>query len=85
MNPIRAACLKEAANIWRDQPSLGMLETANEVRVNIRGQRDSGFKKLPGSEIISKWLVEAIELGELKGPIDDPRFHKPSKARLAQR
>ena len=81
MNPVRRACLQEAAKIWLDQPSLGMLETANEVRVGIRGQRDLGLKELPGVEAIRKWLIEAIAAGELNGPIDDPRRAQVSRSR----
>jgi hypothetical protein len=90
MNPVRKACLEEAARLWLDQPSLGLLETANEVRVGIRGQRglsgpssQSGphSKELPGVDAIRKWLVDAIASGEMTGPIDDLRRNKATRSR----
>jgi hypothetical protein len=81
MKPARKACLEEAVKIWQDQPSLGMLETVNEVRVAIRGSREIVAKDLPGVEAIRKWLVEAIENGELRGPADDGRRNKAARVR----
>jgi hypothetical protein len=81
MNPVRKACLEEAIKIWQDQPSLGMLETINEVRVAIRGSRMINVKDLPGVEAIRKWLLDAIETGELIGPADDGRRNKAARSR----
>jgi hypothetical protein len=81
MKPVRKACLEEAVKIWQDQPSLGMLETVNEVRVAVRGNRTINVKDLPGVEAIRKWLTDAIESGELLGPADDGRRNKAAKAR----
>ncbi len=81
MNPVRKACLQEATKIWLDQPSLGMLETANEVRVGIRGQRDLDLKELPGVEAIRKWLIDAIAAGEINGPIENLRRNKATRSR----
>jgi hypothetical protein len=81
MKPARKACLEEAVKIWQDQPSLGMLETVNEVRVAIRGSRTVNMKDLPGVEGIRKWLTDAIESGELVGPADDGRRNKAAKIR----
>jgi hypothetical protein len=81
MNPVRKACLEEAVKIWQDQPSLGMLETINEVRVAIRGSRTINVKDLPGVEAIRKWLLDAIETGELIGPADDGRRNKAARSR----
>jgi hypothetical protein len=81
MNPVRKACLEEAVKIWQDQPSLGMLETINEVRVAIRGSRMINVKDLPGVEAIRKWLLDAIETGELIGPADDGRRNKAARSR----
>jgi hypothetical protein len=80
VNPVRKACLQEAAKIWLDQPSLGLLETANEVRVGIRGQRAQP-KELPGVDAIRKWLVDAIAAGEIAGPTDDPGRSKATRSR----
>jgi hypothetical protein len=68
MNPIRKTCIDEAVKIWVDQPSLGMLETANEIRVNIRGSRAHNFKDVPGAEAIRQWLAEEIANGNIAGP-----------------
>jgi hypothetical protein len=81
MKPARKACLEEAVKIWQDQPSLGMLETVNEVRVAIRGSRTINVKDIPGIEAIRKWLLEAIESGELIGPADDGRRNKAARTR----
>ncbi len=81
MNPVRKACLEEAIKIWQDQPSLGMLETINEVRVAIRGSRTINGKDLPGVEAIRKCLLDAIETGELIGPADDGRRNKAARSR----
>jgi hypothetical protein len=81
MKPVRKACLDEAVKIWQDQPSLGMLETVNEVRVAIRGSRTISSKDVPGIDAIRKWLVEAIESGELVGPADDGRRNKAARLR----
>jgi hypothetical protein len=81
MNPVRKACLEEAVKIWQDQPSLGMLETINEVRVAIRGSRTINVKDLPGVEAIRKWLLDAIETGELIGPAADGRRNKAARSR----
>ncbi len=81
MNPVRKACLDEAVKIWQDQPSLGMLETINEVRVAIRGSRTISVKDLPGVEAIRKWLQDAIETGELIGPAGDGRRNKAARFR----
>jgi hypothetical protein len=81
VNPVRKACLEEAAKLWADQPSLGMLETANEVRVIVRGRRDLPAKELPGVESIRKWLADAIAAGEMAGPQDDGRRSQTSRSR----
>ena len=81
MKPARKACLEEAVKIWQDQPSLGMLETVNEVRVAIRGSRSIDVKDLPGVEGIRKWLEDAIESGELVGPANDGRRNKAARTR----
>lgn len=81
MNPVRKACLEEAVKVWQDQPSLGMLETINEVRVAIRGSRTISVKDLPGVDAIRKWLLDAIETGELVGPADDGRRNKAARSR----
>lgn len=79
MNPVRKACLTEAAKIWQDQPSLGMLETVNEVRVALRGYREWTSKDLPGIDAIRNWLTDAIAAGELSGPNEGPRRSKGKK------
>lgn len=81
MNPVRNACLEEAIRLWADQPSLGLLETANEVRVSVRGRRDLAIKSLPGVEVIQTWLTEAIAAGDISGPKDDPRRGKGTRSR----
>jgi hypothetical protein len=81
MNPVRKACLHEANKIWLDQPSLGMLETINEVRVAIRGNRNYAFKELPGTEAVRQWLLDAIAAGEMVGPSAEPRRVKANKSR----
>lgn len=68
MNPNRKACLDAAARIWRDQPTLGVFEAANEVRVLVRAARDPSLREVPGVEAIRRWLSEAIEAGEITGP-----------------
>lgn len=81
MNPVRKACLDEAAKLWADQPSLGMLETANEVRVTVRSRRDLPAKELPGVEAVRKWLTDAVAAGEISGPQDDGRRSQTSRSR----
>lgn len=81
MNPVRKACLDEATRLWLDQPSLGLLETANEVRVAVRGRRDPDIKAVPGVEVIQTWLTEAIAAGEISGPIEDARRSKGTRSR----
>jgi hypothetical protein len=76
MSPIRKACVNEAVQIWLDQPSLGLLEIANEIRVNLRGTRSHEFKVIPGAEAIRQWLQEAISAGEIVGPMDAPTARK---------
>ena len=73
MNPARKACLDAARQLWQDQPSLGLLETANEVRVVVRARRDPAIREVPGVEAIRKWRADAIEAGELAGPQEPPR------------
>jgi hypothetical protein len=73
MNPIRKACLAQAATLWKEQPSLGMLETVNEVRVALRDDRSISAKDLPKAEAIKRWLSEAIEAGDMRGPSDTLR------------
>lgn len=68
MNPARKACLQAAAKIWLEQPSLGLLEACNEVRVAVRAARDPAVKEIPGLEAIRKWLADAIAAGEIGGP-----------------
>jgi hypothetical protein len=68
MNPARKACLTAAGRIWAEQPSLGLLEAANEVRVAVRALRDPAVREVPGIDSIRKWLEDAIAAGELGGP-----------------
>ena len=81
MNPIRKFCIEQAALIWKDQPSLGMLETINEVRVALRGNRQLGAKTAPGAEVLTQWFNEAIAAGELAGPGNSPRGGRLTRAR----
>lgn len=81
MNPIRKICLAQARLLWQDQPSLGMLETVNEVRVALRAQREVANKDIPGVESLRQWLTLAIEAGELRGPSDIPRNGRSNKGR----
>lgn len=81
MNPARKACLEAAARLWQDQPSLGLLETANEVRVVVRARRDPSLREVPGVDAIRKWLTDAIEAGELAGPQDPPRRGRARQSR----
>jgi hypothetical protein len=81
MNPIRKTCIDEAVKIWLDQPSLGILETANEIRVNIRGSRAHNFKDVPGAEAIRQWLAEEIANGHITGPFEGKQ-RKAGKQRL---
>lgn len=84
MNPLRKACLQEAERVWLDQPSLGLLETANEVRVGVRGRRDLNVRELPGVEAIRKWLLDAIAAGEIKGPTEDVSRSRTRSRRQGQ-
>ena len=81
MNPARQACLQAAARIWGDQPSLGMLETANEVRVAVRALRDPTLKEVPGMDTIRKWLEDAIAAGEVAGPQGPQPRNKSTRQR----
>ena len=81
MNPIRKLCVEQARLLWLEQPSLGMLETVNEVRVAMRAQRDVSNKDIPGVESLRQWLTLAIEAGELSGPSDMPRNGRSHKGR----
>jgi hypothetical protein len=81
MNAIRKTCIDEAVKIWIDQPSLGILETANEIRVNIRGSRSHNFKDVPGAEAIRQWLAEEIANGRITGPFEGKQ-RKAGKQRL---
>ena len=81
MNPVRKFCIEQAALIWKDQPSLGMLETINEVRVALRGNRQLGVKAAPGAEVLTQWFNEAIAAGELAGPGNSPRGGRLTRAR----
>jgi hypothetical protein len=81
VTPIRKACLDEASKMWAEQPSLGMLEIANEIRVAIRGSRAYALKEIPGAEAIRLWLAEAIDAGEISGPF----MGKQRKAKFAKK
>ena len=78
MNPARKACLQAAAKIWT---SLGMLETANEVRVAVRALRDPAVKEVPGMDTIRKWLEDAIAAGEVAGPQGPQPRNKSARQR----
>ena len=81
MNPARKACLQAAAKIWTEQPSLGMLETANEVRVAVRALRDPTLKEVPGMDTIRKWLEDAIAAGKVAGPQGPQPRNKSTRQR----
>jgi len=82
VNPARQACVLAARALWQDQPSLGMLETANEVRVRVRADADRDVsRRVPGVDAIRTWLEEAIAAGELPGPVESGRRVRAGKAR----
>ncbi len=81
MNPVRKACLEAALKLWTDQPSLGLTETANEVRVAVRGMRDPVVREVPGIDTIRKWLEDAIAAGELSGPQGPQPRNKSARQR----
>ncbi len=76
MNPLRQICQEQAALVWQDQPSLGLLETINEVRVNLRGHPQVQARDIPGVETLRHWFEEAIASGALAGPRESGRRRK---------
>lgn len=82
MDKARRACLKWAADLWRNDPALRIGEVATKLLASLRQHKEKlpHLDNFPKADTVKAWLREAAAVGKLTIPESAQRRGRPPKS-----